>query len=145
MAKVLIVYHSLGGNTRAAARAVAEGARSVEGTEVILKQASEATEDDLVSCAAIAVGSYDAFSYMAGALKDFFDRTYYPTMDKVTDKPCGIFLTHGGGGKALDSMVKMCQTFKFKQVAEPVSVKGRPDAQAQAQLIALGAKLAKVK
>jgi len=143
MAKVLIVYHSLGGNTKAAAEAVAEGARSVEGTEVILKPAFDASEEDLVSCDAVAVGSYDAFSYMAGALKDFFDRTYYPTMDKVADKPCGIFLTHGGGGKAMDSLVKICKSFKFKQVAEPVSVKGRPNAEAQAQLIALGAKLAK--
>jgi len=143
MAKVLIVYHSLGGNTKAAAEAVAEGAKSVEGAEVVLKRGFEATEEDLVSCDAVAIGSYDAFSYMAGAVKDFFDRTYYPTQDKVADKPCGIFLTHGGGGKAMDSLVKMCERFKFKQVAEPVSVKGSPDAEAQAQLVALGAKLAK--
>jgi flavorubredoxin len=143
MAKVLIVYHSLGGNTKAAAEAVAEGAKSMEGAEVALKRGFEATEEDLMGCDAVAIGSYDAFSYMAGAIKDFFDRTYYPTQDKVADKPCGIFLTHGGGGKAMDTLVKMCERFKFKQVAEPVSVKGRPNPEAQAQLVALGAKLAK--
>ena len=41
---------------------------------------------------------------MAGGLKDFFDRTFYPTQGSITDKPCGIFVTHGGGGKALESV-----------------------------------------
>ena len=79
---------------------------------------------------------------MAGGLKDFFDRTYYPTEGSVTDKPCGIFVTHGGGGKAVDSVKSVCSTFKFKSVAEPVLVKDAPDAEARAALMSLGKLLA---
>lgn len=143
MAKVLVVYYSLGGNTEAAANAVAEGA-AAEGAEVQMKTGLEATPEDLLGCDAIAVGSYDAFSYMAGGLKDFFDRAYYPTQGQVTDKPCGIFLTHGGGGRAMESMESICRSFKFRTVGEPVSVKGKPDAAAEGQLRELGAELAKV-
>ena len=138
MAKVLIVYHSQSGNTTAAAEAVAQGAEQVSGTEVIIKEGLHATVEDLLSCDAIAVGTPDYFSYMAGGLKDFFDRTYYPTQGSVTDKPCGIFVTHGGGGKAVESVKKICTTFKFNIIISPVLVKGHPNSEATAALANLG-------
>ena len=45
MAKVLVVYCSLSGNTEVAAQAVADGARSA-GAEVVLKTASQAEPKD---------------------------------------------------------------------------------------------------
>ncbi len=137
MAKVLIVYHSLSGNTKAAAEAVAEGVKEAGGKAVI-KEGLKAGPEDLLNCDAIAAGTPDYFSYMAGGLKDFFDRSFYPTKDKVTDKPCGIFVTHGGGGKAVDSMKSICKSFKFKMVGNPVLVKSRPDKNANKKLKALG-------
>jgi len=142
VSKILVIYHSQGGNTKAAAEIVARGARLVAGTKVKTKQALRATSEDLLNCDGIAVGTPDYFSYMAGGLKDFFDRTYYPTQGKVTDKPCAIFVTHGGGGKAVESVRKICGTFKFKVVGEPVLVKNRPDAKAEKQLMRLGKALA---
>jgi multimeric flavodoxin WrbA len=76
MSKILVVYHSLSGNTEKMAKAFAEGANDVRGTEVVLKKALDAKLEDLLECDAIAFGSADYFSYIAGALKDFFDRTY---------------------------------------------------------------------
>ena len=142
MGTVLVVYHSQSGNTKAAAEAVAQGAKGVPGTHVVLKEALAAGKDELLACNAVAVGTPDYFSYMAGGLKDFFDRTYYGTQGSVTDKPCGIFVTHGGGGKAVDSVVGLCKTFKFKQVGKPVLVKNAPDAAAKKELAALGQLLA---
>ncbi len=142
MGKVLIVFHSQSGNTKAAAEAVAQGAKDVNGTEVVVKEGLQATTEDLLSCDAIAVGTPDYFSYMAGGLKDFFDRTYYPTQGIVTDKPCVIFVTHGGGGRAVDSMKSICGSFKFKLISEPVLVKNAPDAEARAALMSLGKLLA---
>ena len=93
MARVLIVYHSLSGNTKAAAEAVAEGAKA-GGADPVLKEGLQAGPEDLRACDAIAIGTPDYFSYMAGGLKDFFDRSFYPTQGQVVDKPCGIFVTH---------------------------------------------------
>src|SRR5208337_4123419 len=100
---VLIVYHSLTGNTRAAAEAVAEGVRDVVGAEAKVMEALKAGPEDLLDCAVLAVGTPDYFSYMAGGLKDFFDRTFYPTKGQVTEKPYVAFVTCGGGGKAITS------------------------------------------
>jgi len=137
MEKILIVYHSQSGNTKAAAENVAEGAKQAR-AKVTVKEALRATVKDLLSCDAIAVGTPDYFSYMAGGLKDFFDRTYYPTQGSVTDKPCGIFVTHGGGGKAVESVKNICATFKFKVIGKPVLIKDRPDKEAITQLVNLG-------
>ncbi len=141
--KVLILYHSQSGNTEAAAELVAEGVRSVDGAEPEVKRAPDASADDLKSCDAVCIGSPDYFSYMAGMMKDFFDRTFYPTQGQVADKACGIFVTHGGGGRAAQSLENICQSFAFKQVTETVSVKGKPDEDAETKLRELGAAVAK--
>jgi flavorubredoxin len=138
------VYHSLGGNTKAAAEAVAEGVRQVKGAEPKLMEGLKAGPQDLTDCAAIAVGTPDYFSYMAGGVKDFFDRSLYPTKGKVTDKPCGIFVTHGGGGKAVESVKSICSSFKFKLACEPVLVKNKPDDEGVARLQELGKALGKL-
>ena len=141
MAKVLIVYHSLSGNTKTAAEAVAKGVKA-GGAEAVVKQGLQAGPDDLLACDAVAVGTPDYFSYMAGGLKDFFDRSFYPTQGQVTDKPAGIFVTHGGGGKAVDSMKSVCGSFKFRVIAGPVLVKNSPDETATEELKSLGKVLA---
>jgi flavodoxin len=139
--KVLVVYCSMTGNTKAAAEAIAEGAR-VAGAEVVVKHGVHAQPADLLACDAVALGSYDAFSYMGGGLKDFLDRAFYPTQGQVADKPYAAFVTHGGGGKAIGSIESIAQSFKLKKVTEPVLVKGLPAGQAVADLKALGGKLA---
>ncbi len=142
MAKILVIYHSLSGNTEAAARAVAKGARAVKGTQVVVKQALKATAANLLACDGIAIGTPDYFSYMAGGVKDFFDRTFYPTEGKVTNKPCAVFVTHGGGGRASESVESICKTFKLQPVGKTVLVTNRPDKEKTAELQQLGRKLA---
>lgn len=141
MSRVLVVYCSMTGNTKAAAEAVVEGAQAA-GAQVTLKTGMEAQPDDLLACDAVAWGSYDAFSYMGGGLKDFCDRAFYPTQGQVTDKPYAAFLTHGGGGRAIQSIESIAQSFKLKKLAEPVLIEGKPEGQGVDDLKALGAKLA---
>ena len=143
MAKVLIVYHSLSGNTKAAADAVAEGVKKA-GAEAKVMEGLKAGPADLLDCAAIAAGTPDYFSYMAGGLKDFFDRTFYPTQGKINDKPCAIFVTHGGGGKAVESMKSICRSFKFRQACTPILVTNKPDEAASEKLRAMGELLGKL-
>jgi multimeric flavodoxin WrbA len=142
MAKILIVYHSLSGNTKAMAEAVAEGARGVSGAKVSVKTGLEATVEDLLGCDAVAVGSPDYFSYMAGGLKDFFDRTYYPSQGKVNDKACACFGSAGGPPTVvLELLEKMCRAFKMKHIGS-VGCSGKPSGDIAQECRALGRKLA---
>jgi len=70
---VLVTYHSGTGNTEKMAHGVAEGAKAVSGTTVILKRVGEVTDNDLLSSDAVIVGSPVYFGNMSGEVKTFFD------------------------------------------------------------------------
>ena len=76
-----------------------------------------------------------------GGLNDF-DRHSTPLVKRYRRQPYGAFVTHGGGGRAVGSVESVAGSFKLKQVADSVLVKGSPDEAASAQLRALGAALA---
>ena len=70
---VLVAYHSATGNTEKMAQGVAEGAKAVSGTSVVLKRVGDVTDNDLLSSDAVIVGSPVYFGNMAGEVKTFFD------------------------------------------------------------------------
>lgn len=126
MSRMLIVYHSQTGHTEEMAQAVAEGMRSIENTEVILKEAEEATPEDLLSADGLAIGTPENFGYMSGMIKDFFDRTYLPCHEKVFRKPYVIFISAGNDGNgALTSIERIALGYKLKKVYDPVIAKGK--------------------
>lgn len=130
MVRILIVYHSQAGHTAAMAERVARGARSIGEVQVTLKKAQEATLDDLLECDGLAVGSPEYFGYMAGMVKDFFDRTYEPARKdkRVFKKPYVVFISAGNDGKgALSHIERICRGYPFKKVYEPVMARGELD------------------
>lgn len=143
MSRILIVYHTLSGNTKKAAECVAEGAREVSGVQVDVRLAADAGVEDLLSCDGIALGTPDYFSYMAGMVKDFFDRTYYPTREQVEGMPCVTFISHGGGGRAKDSVERICSSFGFRMLLAPVMVRDAPDDEKARELRKAGRMLAR--
>lgn len=126
MTKILIVYHSQTGHTRQMAQAVAEGAKAIEHTEVVLKKANDATLDDLLTCNGLAIGTPENFGYMSGMIKDFFDRTYNDAQDKVFRKPYVVFISAGNDGTgALRAIERIALGYKFKSIFAPVIAKGK--------------------
>jgi len=119
---ILIIYHSHSGNVEEMAYAVKRGIEKTKGFQVEMKKAQEATWDDLKNAAGIAIGSPDYFDYMAGTVKDFFDRTFYPSQSKVkgsltTNIPCVFFVSGGTGGMpAIESLQKIGLAFKFNVI-----------------------------
>ena len=127
MAKILIVYHSQTGNTKKMAERVAKGAREIQSTRVMLKKAFETTKEDLCECDGLVIGSAEYFGYMAGAIKDFFDRTYEELRDhkRIFRKPYCVFISAGNDGQgALKHVERICLGYQFKKVHYPVVAKG---------------------
>jgi len=125
MAKILIVYASQTGGTECMARAVAAGAAAVEGTEAVLKRAPDTTLEDLLAADGVAFGTPENFGYMAGLLKDFFDRTYAVAEGKVFRKPYVVFVSAGNDGTgAVNAVERIALGYKFKKVYEPVISRG---------------------
>ena len=126
MVQVLILYYSRSGRTESLAHSVAEGAESVEGTLVKVRRVDFATVNDFISCDAIAFGSPNYFSYMAGLMKDFFDKSL-SVRDRVTGKPSVAFTSGGGASdSALLSLERMISSFRLEKVADGVVTQGEP-------------------
>ena len=62
---------------------------------------------------------------MSGALKDFFDRTFYEVEGQVDGKPYSYFCRAGNDGAgAVASVRRICNGYKFREVQEPVLIVG---------------------
>jgi NAD(P)H dehydrogenase (quinone) len=95
-ARILVLYYSRDGHTKAMADLVAEGASSVSMTEVRLKSVSEATADDLVWCDGVAVGSPTHMGTIAWEMKRWWDETAQPLWPTVEGKIGCAFSSSGG-------------------------------------------------
>lgn len=95
MSKILVLYYSMYGHVEIMAGAVAEGARSVEGTDVVIKRVADlvpeevarkagakldqaapiATVDELSGYDAIIFGTPTRFGNMCAQMRNFLDQT----------------------------------------------------------------------
>ncbi len=143
MVEVLVLYYSRSGRTEALANSVADGVESVRGTSVKVKRADYATVNDFVSCDAVAFGSPNYFGYMAGRMKDFFDRAL-SIREKVAGKPSVAFTSGGGASNsALLSLETMITSFRLEKAADGVVSQGEPSQEDLRACKILGATLAK--
>lgn len=123
---LLIVHHSFTGGTRAMARAAARAARAEAGVEVRLLHASEATPDDVLSASAYLFATPETLGSMAGLVKDFFDRCYYPALDHVNGRAYAILVCAGSDGQgAVRQLQRIATGWRLKAVAEPLIVDTR--------------------
>ena len=81
MVDILILFHSQTGNTESWRKPWPEGVDRTAAASAHLKRATDTTAQDLKKCGALVICSPEYFGYMAGAVKDFFDRTYEELKD----------------------------------------------------------------
>jgi len=67
---------------------------------------------------------------MSGGLKDFFDRTFYPTLPHQLNIAYGIFVSAGNDGTgATQQIQRIAKGYPLREVAEPVIVCGEVNAE----------------
>lgn len=94
MTQVLVVYDSRTGNTERMAMAVAEGAKKVARTKVVLKNVDNATLEDLLAADGIIIGTPTYYGDMSGKLKAFIDKST-KIHGKLMGKAGGAFTSSG--------------------------------------------------
>lgn len=145
MADILIIFHSQTGNTEKLARTVAQGVDETEHARAILKRAVDANAQDLKECSAVVICSPEYFGYMAGAMKDFFDRTYEELKDDATvrKKPFSVVISAGNDGSgALNHIERICRGYRLRKVQEPILCKGKVTEEMLASCFNLGSTIA---
>ncbi len=115
---LLIVYHTQSGNTGRLAAAVCAGAQAANVVQVRCLRAFDAGVDDLRHCDGLLLGTPENFGYMSGALKDFFDRTYYPLEGQLTGLPYAVFISAGNDGtNAVREIGRIATGYGWKEIA----------------------------
>ncbi len=138
--RILVVYASQSGGTTRMVEAVERGALSgAESVIVRKKHGTEASLEDLLWCDALVIATPENFGYMAGAVKDFFDRTYYPAEGRVTKLPYALVVKAGNDGTfAMQAVQRIARGYGFEQVAEPILSVGELTTEQLAQCEELG-------
>ena len=125
MKTLLIVYHSQSGNTEQLAQAAYRGACQAEETQTVIKRAFDTVLQDLLDCHGVLFGTPENFGYMSGALKDFFDRTFYPAQEHHLNLPYALFVSCGNDGTgAVRQIDRILTGYPMRSVAEPVICRG---------------------
>jgi hypothetical protein len=98
--QLLIIAHVPSPNTRRLRDAVEAGASLPDIDDVIVRALSpfEAGPDDVMAADGIILGTTENLGYMSGALKDFFDRTYYPVLEEKQGLPFALYVRAGHDG-----------------------------------------------
>lgn len=140
MVQILVLYYSTGGNTEALAKAIADGARAL--AQVSVKRVDHATVNDLTTCDGAAFGSPNYFGYMAGQMKDYFDKAW-SVRTSIAGKPYAAFTSGGGtSSNALTSIENVASFFKMEKAADGLVSSRKPSEEDLEKCRNLGKKLA---
>jgi len=138
---LLIVINQPSANTKRLAQAVVSGAQhtDIEGIDVIVKEPLEADASDVLQCDGILLGTTENFGYMSGLMKDFFERIYYPCLEKTEGLPYALYVRAGNDGTGAKAAVEKITTgLRWAPIQPAITLKGEFDSTFEKQCEELG-------
>ncbi len=127
MRRLLVVAHVPSPNTTRLRDAVLRGAASPEiaGVEAVALPPLAAGPEDVLAAQAVILGTTENLGYMSGALKDFFDRIYYPCLERTQGLPYALYIRAGLDGTGTRRAVESIATgLRWRAVQEPLICRG---------------------
>ncbi|MDE2250735.1 MAG: NAD(P)H-dependent oxidoreductase [Gammaproteobacteria bacterium] len=123
MKQLLIVYQSLTGGAAQMAQAASAGAAAVEGVGVQLMPATAAGPQQLLASDGYLFVCPENLAAIAGLMKDFFDRSYYPVLDRLNGRPYATLICAGSdGSNAVRQIERIATGWRLREIAPPLIV-----------------------
>lgn len=122
MKTLLIVYHTMTGGTEQLAQAAAAGARAEEGVQVRVLTAPQAGPQDMLAADGYLFGTPENLASMAGLMKDFFDRCYYPVLERIEGRPYATLICAGSDGSNAARQIERIATGWRLKAAAPALI-----------------------
>jgi len=120
---LLIVYHSMTGGTRQMVEAAAGGAAGETGVLTRVLGAATAGPADVLGADGYIFATPENLAAISGMMKDFFDRCYYPVLERVNGRPYAAMICAGSDGESAARQVARIATgWRLREVAAPVIV-----------------------
>jgi len=123
MKTLLIVWHSRTGGARRMAEAAETGASQESGVAVRRLPAEAAGPEDLLAADGYLFVAPENLAALSGAMKEFFDRNYYPVLDRIQGRPYAAMICAGSDGTgAARQVARIATGWRLRAVAEPIIV-----------------------
>ena len=125
--QLLVVAHVPSNNTQRLCDAVAKGARhpDIAGVTVEVLTPFAATPEHVLAADAVILGTTENLGYMSGALKDFFDRIYYPCLEHTQGRPYALYIRAGHDGTGTRRGVETIVTgLRWRAIQDPLLCRG---------------------
>jgi hypothetical protein len=105
------------------AEAAAQGASGDPAVTVRLVPAHDAEPADVVAADGYIFATPENLAAMAGRMKDFFDRTYYPALDRINGRPYAALICAGSDGEnAARQIARIATGWRLRAVADPLII-----------------------
>jgi multimeric flavodoxin WrbA len=118
---LLIVWQSMTGGTRQMAEAAADAAAE-HGVQVVIKPAPQAGPDDVLGADGYLFATPENLATMAGLMKDFFDRCYYPVLGRIEGRPYATLVCAGSDGTGAARQIERIGTGWRLQAVAPALI-----------------------
>lgn len=125
--RLLVVAHAPSDNTRKLVDALLRGAANpdIENVDTRWVAPLQATPEDVLQADGIILGTTENLGYMSGALKDFFDRCYYPVLEEKQGLPCALYIRAGMDGTGTRRAVESIITgLRWTWARDPLVLRG---------------------
>lgn len=143
--QLFIIAHAPSDNLQRMLDALLRGARhkDIDNVDVHSISPFQAGPEQVLQADAIILMTSENLGYMSGAMKDFFDRTYYPVLEEKQGLACALVVRAGFDGTGtLRALNTILTGLRWQQVQEPLLCKGAWDETFLAQCEELGMSIA---
>lgn len=128
--RLLVISHAPSENTERMLQSVIKGASNpdIENVEVKYIAPLDTQPDDIKSAQALIIGTTENLGYMAGLIKDVFDRCYYSCLDDTQGLPFTFYIRAGNDGTGTRRAIESITTgLRWKLVQDPLICRGNFD------------------
>ena len=123
MKKLLIVYYSYTGGTAQMVEAAAKAGPGEDGTDLHVMRAEDCQPEDMLSADGYIFATPENLAAIAGVMKAFFDRCYYPLLGKIEGRPYAAMICAGSDGENAKTQLERIATgWRLKKVIDTLII-----------------------
>ena len=123
MRQLAIIWHSMTGGSEALAQAAHDGARRVQGVDILILHAAEAGPEHMLAADGYLFIFPENLAAISGGMKSFFDRCYYPCLGALNGRPYAMIVCAGSDGRnAVAQAERIATGWRLRQIVPSVIV-----------------------
>ncbi|MDE8343137.1 MAG: NAD(P)H-dependent oxidoreductase [Acidocella sp.] len=105
------------------AAAAAQGASAEAGVVTRLLKAPDTGPDDILAADGYIFATPENLAAISGMMKDFFDRCYYPCLERLNGRPYAAMVCAGSdGSNAVRQIARIATGWRLRDVAAPLII-----------------------